>query len=272
MNNQIDNTIRARDALRTALAERDRARAARDEAAASLGRADVMLAESSAEATKLAKTRDQAEAAHAREIAGHIRRNHAPVIAPPETVKRAQQSLSEAESKRRMAQAARDQIAAELADADLKARDADAKVQSTALAVVVAAAQPLAEELKATLARLIELSDAVAGFGMIGVHLSGTARHAMPPLPPALGTAIFDVRKLGAALAPFRPARVILSATPEAVAAGRWRDFIKALSENPNVKFEDISAPELPPRSVSRHDQIPVDKISAASKIGSEAA
>jgi hypothetical protein len=238
--------------LKEAITARNKARGVLDEARSSLKRADAVIAESSNDLARFTKARDVAEKAHAAEIAGAIRRGKTPDTAPPAAVARAQQALSESESRNRMAQAARATIAAEVAAAETALQKSEYRVQGAARAVLVGETVPLGDRLAAALRELLAVHDTLIGLSRVGEHFTpGLA----PSLPQPIVTAIVQARQMSEALSLIRPMRAGNVPAPDSVAALRFRKFLAALEQHADAKLDDITVEDTPMRSVPRFDK-----------------
>ncbi len=239
----------ARSALRQALVDRDRARAAQDDARAAVGRADAVLAGARSELERYKVSLAEVEQARAKELAGAIRRGEKPAVAVDSKLRAARDALGEVESRHAMASSARNTLAGELIEAEANVRRSDQAVTTAAFSVIVEEAAPLAGELQDTLARLISTFDLLTGLGTLGVHFVAGAG---PRLPAPIRDAIVQAGEMGHALASLRAQRAILSAGPDAIAAGRWRAYLTLLGENPDAKLDDVAEPETMARSIPR--------------------
>lgn len=263
--NQIDSTTKARDALRQALADRDRARAAADEAKSALARADGVVAQSTKEVARAKAKRDAAESEHAGEIAGAIRRGASPNATLPPSVVEAQRTLAEAESRHRAASAARATLAAELMGAEQAAKQTETAARTAAYGVIIAEARPLAARIIAASAELLSTFDTLMGFDGLGRHV---VAGSLPPPPPELCNAIVEAKQLEGPIGLMRPSLPLNAHSAEAVAAKRWRDYLSALIDNPDIRLTDIPADTGPRPPAIQFDALHASRVSAASRVG----
>jgi hypothetical protein len=258
----------ARSALREAVINRNRARAASEDAKSSLARADDVLREVSAELQRHKAALADAERGRAAEVAGAIRRGGKPTVTVNVAIVEARNALAEAESRHAVASTARATIAAELADAEATAQRAAQLATAAAYDVTIAEAAPLAETLRTELAQLLAAHDALLGLDNLQAHFSSGTLAA---LPAPLITATIEAKQMSGTLAMIRPMRAGNMAAPESVASARFRDYLKALVENADAKLEDIPAHEFTTRAVPRCNEIEASRIAAATKIGATA-
>jgi len=260
----------ARAALRAAIEARGKCRTARDHAKTTLQRAEQVVATAEKEVSRRKSAREIAEAGHAAAITKAIRKGDAPDTNPPAAVAEALRALAEAESQQRAAKAAADALKSELAEAAALFDRAERQVNSAAGHVLVTESAHLAEALRATLAELLHYHDLIVGLDLLPAHY---AAGASPALTPELRSAITDARSWDYALGLIRPHRTIMSAAPDAETSARYRDYLKALTNNPDARLDNIAAPEAPKAPTPRHNTIVSSRIAAvADKAGERAA
>ena len=256
-----------RTKLRAAITTRDEAHKAKDEATATLKRAEAVVAATEMERDAASRNVAKAEAEHAKVIAKAIRKGATPDVAITVNIKTAQSALAEIESRARMAQAARDQIADERTEADRKATEAEAAVADAALAVVVADCEEAAAPLETLLSQLCALDDIVHAAGW----LRGGDGIRPRELTSKLAQAINRLRPLRQALASVRPARIILTGTSEEATAGRLESYRKALAKNADATLADIPEPQIKHATLPSGNAIEGARIAAATKVGAAA-
>jgi len=239
----------ARSALRLALADRDRARAAQEDANAAVGRADAVLNDTRSELEHHKASLADAERDHAAVLAGSIRRGEKPSVTVNSAIKSAREALGETEARYAMSFSARTTLAAELSEASAAKRLAEQAVTTAAFGVIVEEASPLAAELQDALICLISTFDRLTGLDALGAHFVAGAG---PRLPAPIRDAIVQAGEMGQALALLRPQRAIISAAPDAIAAGRWRAYLTLLGENPAATLDDVAEPGTMARSIPR--------------------
>jgi hypothetical protein len=250
-----------RATLRAAINTNKAAQASRAAAAEALKRADDVLKELQAELKRHTAVVSKAETARATEIAAAIKSGSRPAVTLNEQIRKGQLVRTEVESRHRMAEAARDQLAAELTEAEAKAEEAEAAVSWAALDVVIADVETETQPLEELLTKLCAIDDLVFGVARIWagggpVNLSSNLRQIIARLQP-----------LRVTIAEVRPQRPILSASSEAATAGRLEQYRAALLCNPDAKLADIATPEIDRPAMPKTNEIEAARIAGKTRI-----
>jgi hypothetical protein len=239
-----------RNALRSALVERDRTRARRDEAEAALRRADAVLSEAAADLDHHKATLDKSERSRASELAAAIRRGHRATPSLNSAITEARAAIGEATSRHEVAQGAHDTLKRELEDAQAALARSEAAANDAALAVVMFEAEALAAEVEPTFKKLSDLDAAL--HGLARMWLPGATTPAKLSTPIRL--AVERLRGLRELIDAARPQRIISAPPLDHVAAGRYKSYHAALLADPLVQFADVPEPKPPMPSIPRHD------------------
>lgn len=233
----------SRSLLRAAITSRKAAHQHREEAAGALDEAEVIFASSMTD-RDLARSRlIRAEEAKSEAMASMIRAGEKPDLATTPEITAAQADHADAESRCRMAKAARDQLADDLKLAESELIDAGAAVLDAATRVVTSEVEDCCnlERINRAVGALIEIDEMVFGLGYL--WSGGAPLHASRELK-----AIFArLEPLRNAVAMMRPDRPMLSPPIEQTTMQRFDAYRKALTDNPDTKLEDIPVPQWQP-------------------------